>query len=73
MVTTSFTPRGASFPFSAENCRKTVGKLVAVVANKAIFAKSTSVVFGATLDAFDTQFAVSGRGFLHLPLAFVSH
>lgn len=72
VITTSLTPGGASFPFSAENCRETVGKLVAVVAKKMIFPKSTSVVFGATLNAFDTQFAVSGRGSLHFPAAFVS-
>lgn len=73
MITTSLTPGGASSPFSAQRCRETVGKLVAVVSKKMIFAKTTSVVFGTALDAFDTQFTVSGRGFLHFPFAFVSH
>lgn len=72
VITASLTPGGASCPFSAENCRETIGKLVAVVANKTIFAKFTSVIFGATLNAFDTQFTVSGRGSLHFPAAFVS-
>lgn len=73
VVTTSLAPCRASFPFSAQRCRETVGKLVAVVAKKMIFAKSTSVVFGTALDAFDTQFTVAGRGFLHFSFAFVSH
>lgn len=73
VVTASLTPGGTSFPFSAQRCRETVGKLVAVVAKKVIIAKFTFVVFGTALDAFDTQFAVSGRGFLHFPFAFVSH
>lgn len=78
VVTTSQTPGGASFPFSAQRCRETVEKVVAVVGKEGIFVNSAFVVFGATLDAFDTQFSVAGRGFLDfflcncLPLDVVS-
>ena len=51
MVTAPETPRGAGCPSGTKDRRETIGKMVTVVPQKAVFSIRTAVVPGTPLDA----------------------